>query len=151
MSRRMMGRTPARPTDGVTVEYVGDAIAAVLASIGETTPTTPSVPSTGVQGPAGPAGPQGPAGLPGLPGDDGESAYQIAVDNGFVGTQAAWLASLVGPAGPSGSGGGSAPSVGTPQSTSWFYGQGPPPTLVVGSKLGDFYLDTTTGTIYELS
>lgn len=39
----------------------------------------------------------GPAGPPGSP---GKSAYQVAVDNGFVGTEAQWLASLVGPEGP---------------------------------------------------
>tara|TARA_Y100001973_G_scaffold31044_3_gene46856 strand:+ start:1144 stop:3360 length:2217 start_codon:yes stop_codon:yes gene_type:complete len=39
---------------------------------------------TGVQGPAGPAG---------------DSAYQVAVDNGYVGTEAQWLTSLRGPAG----------------------------------------------------
>lgn len=38
----------------------------------------------------GPAGPEGP------------SAYDVAVDNGFVGTEAEWLASLVGPTGPEG-------------------------------------------------
>jgi hypothetical protein len=32
----------------------------------------------------------------------GDSAYQIAVDNGFVGTEEEWLESLVGPAGPTG-------------------------------------------------
>jgi len=32
----------------------------------------------------------------------GESAYQIAVDNGFVGTEEEWLASLQGPPGPQG-------------------------------------------------
>ncbi len=32
---------------------------------------------------------------------DGDSAYEIAVANGFVGSQAAWLASLQGPQGPS--------------------------------------------------
>lgn len=32
----------------------------------------------------------------------GKSAYAIAVDNGFVGTEAQWLASLVGADGPSG-------------------------------------------------
>ena len=32
-------------------------------------------------------------------GDDGDSAYQVALDNGFVGNEAAWLASLVGEAG----------------------------------------------------
>ena len=32
----------------------------------------------------------------GLPGEDGKSAYQIAVDNGFTGTEVEWLASLKG-------------------------------------------------------
>lgn len=31
-----------------------------------------------------------------IPGSTGKSAYQVAVDEGFVGTEAAWLASLVG-------------------------------------------------------
>ena len=53
-------------------------------------------------------GPQGPAGAAGA---DGLSAYEVAVANGFVGNEAAWLASLVGadgadgpqgPAGPTG-------------------------------------------------
>lgn len=35
-------------------------------------------------------------------GDPGESAYEVAVANGFVGTEADWLASLVGPQGPQG-------------------------------------------------
>ena len=38
--------------------------------------------------------------LPALRGEQGISAYEVAVENGFVGTEAAWLASLVGPAGP---------------------------------------------------
>lgn len=42
--------------------------------------------------PSGP-GPQGPTGATGA---DGRSAYQVAVDNGFVGTQAEWLESLQG-------------------------------------------------------
>jgi hypothetical protein len=33
---------------------------------------------------------------------DGKSAYEIAVANGFVGTQAAWLLSLIGPKGDKG-------------------------------------------------
>lgn len=37
-----------------------------------------------------------------LHGADGESAYQVAVDNGFEGTEEEWLASLVGPAGDDG-------------------------------------------------
>ncbi len=35
-------------------------------------------------------------------GADGKSAYEIAVANGFTGTEAEWLASLVGPAGAQG-------------------------------------------------
>lgn len=41
----------------------------------------------------GPEGPQGP---------EGKSAYQTALDNGFVGTEEEWLLSLVGPQGPQG-------------------------------------------------
>lgn len=55
---------------------------------------------------AGPVaqGPQGPQGIQGVKGDTGatgQSAYQAAVAGGFVGTQAAWLQTLVGPAGDS--------------------------------------------------
>ena len=53
----------------------------------------------GIQGPVGPiglTGPQGPVGI------DGPSAYQVAVDGGFVGTESQWLDSLVGPQGPQG-------------------------------------------------
>lgn len=35
-------------------------------------------------------------------GPDGKSAYDVAVDNGFVGTEDEWLATLVGPEGPRG-------------------------------------------------
>lgn len=35
-------------------------------------------------------------GKPGKDGPEGKSAYQVALDNGFVGTEAQWLASLVG-------------------------------------------------------
>ena len=41
-------------------------------------------------------------GTPGKPGKDGESAYEIAVDNGFVGTEEEWLASLDGKNGDDG-------------------------------------------------
>lgn len=62
----------------------------------------------GPEGPQGDQGIQGIQGIQGVTGDtgltgaDGDSAYQVALDNGFVGTQAAWLASLVGPEGPQG-------------------------------------------------
>ena len=48
----------------------------------------------GIQGPAGETGPQGPAGEAGPAGADGKSAYQIAVEKGFEGDEAAWLASM---------------------------------------------------------
>ncbi len=38
--------------------------------------------------------------ISGGPGPGGKSPYQIAVENGFVGTEEQWLESLVGPAGP---------------------------------------------------
>jgi len=41
----------------------------------------------------------GPPGKDGQDGADGKSAYQVAVDNGFTGTEAQWLASLKGEAG----------------------------------------------------
>lgn len=61
----------------------------------------------GIQGVKGDQGIQGVPGSPGAPGADGASAYQVAVANGFVGTESQWLASLVGPQGPAGTGGGS--------------------------------------------
>ncbi|MEH0417819.1 hypothetical protein [Streptomyces sp. B21-083] len=68
----------------------------------------------GTQGPAGATGSQGPKGdtgnqgapgndgAPGAAGTDGHSAYEIAVTEGFVGTEAEWLASLIGPKGDQG-------------------------------------------------
>lgn len=53
----------------------------------------------------------GPPGVPGPPGDDGAdganglSAYQVAQNNGFIGTEAQWLASLKGADGTIGSNG----------------------------------------------
>jgi hypothetical protein len=55
--------------------------------------------SGGGGGEQGPAGPQGPAGK------DGKSAYRIAVENGFIGTEAQWLASLEGADGVAGADG----------------------------------------------
>lgn len=50
----------------------------------------------GIQGPTGPAGATGPEGAPGI------SAYQEALAQGFQGSEADWLASLIGPQGPQG-------------------------------------------------
>ncbi len=62
----------------------------------------------GAQGDPGPAGADGAPGADGAQGDpgpagaDGASAYDVAVANGFVGDEAAWLAGLVGPTGATG-------------------------------------------------
>lgn len=56
----------------------------------------------GDKGDTGEQGIQGVKGDTGANGQDGKSAYQIAVDNGFTGTQAEWLASLKGDKGEQG-------------------------------------------------
>lgn len=68
----------------------------------------------GEEGPRGPRGVRGPQGEPGvdgvngvdgidgIDGTDGKSAYELAVDNGFAGSEAEWLASLKGPKGDPG-------------------------------------------------
>ena len=62
----------------------------------------------GAQGLPGAKGDPGAQGIQGLPGKDGakgadgKSAYQIAVSNGFVGNEAAWLLSLKGEKGEKG-------------------------------------------------
>lgn len=55
-----------------------------------------------IPGPIGPTGPQGLVGPPGINGINGDSAYQVAVNNGYIGTEEQWLASLIGPTGPTG-------------------------------------------------
>jgi len=62
----------------------------------------------GEQGPAGPQGEQGIQGEPGVNGTngvDGKSAYELAVDKGYIGTVEEWLASLVGEVGAAGQAG----------------------------------------------
>ena len=51
--------------------------------------------------------------------------------------------------GPQGEQGEQGPPGPSYDGVAWWYGEGPPGT-VVGSKPGDFYLDTTTGNIYKL-
>ena len=76
----------------------------------------------GPQGPAGPAGPAGdtgpqgdtgatgPQGATGAQGPQGDSAYDIAVAEGFVGTQSEWIASVEGVQGPAGPTGATGPA-----------------------------------------
>ena len=56
----------------------------------------------GDKGDKGDTGSQGPQGLKGDKGTDGKSAYQIAVDNGYAGTESDWIASLKGDKGDTG-------------------------------------------------
>ena len=58
---------------------------------------------TGATGEAGPKGQTGSTGEKGATGATGRSAYEIAVANGFTGTEAEWLASLKGEKGDTGS------------------------------------------------
>jgi len=57
----------------------------------------------------GAPGPQGEPGINGTDGTDGQSAYQIAVALGFVGTEGDWLLSLKGEPGPAGAPGSPGP------------------------------------------
>lgn len=59
----------------------------------------------GEQGIQGDRGETGANGSDGADGEDGKSAYQVAVDNGFVGTESQWLASLKGDPGDDGADG----------------------------------------------
>lgn len=67
---------------------------------------TSTIISSGVQGLEGAQGP------PGNPGVDGRSAFQVAVDNGFVGSVEEWESSLVGSVGATGPVGPTGPSGG---------------------------------------
>ena len=71
---------------------------------GATGPQGPQGPQgiQGVAGPSGASGTAGPAGDQGINGTNGRSAYEIAVLNGFVGTETQWLLSLVGATGLAG-------------------------------------------------
>lgn len=59
----------------------------------------------GDKGDTGATGANGTDGINGANGADGKSAYQIALDNGFVGSQTEWLASLKGDKGDKGEAG----------------------------------------------
>lgn len=59
----------------------------------------------GDTGEGGLNGINGTNGANGIDGSDGKSAYEIAVENGFIGTEQQWLQSLVGPAGQDGADG----------------------------------------------
>jgi hypothetical protein len=62
---------------------------------------------------------------------DGKSAYEVAVANGYVGTQSAWLLSLVGPIGPTGPTGPTGPQpLGITWRGDWVTGPGDPASII---------------------
>ena len=83
----------------------------------------------GPQGLPGPKGDTGDTGQQGLTGPSGDDAYEVAVSEGFVGTRAQWLASLVGPQGPQG-------ETGPAGTTSWT-GITDKPTTLAGYGITD--------------
>jgi len=92
----------------------------------------------GAMGPAGPAGQQGiqgPKGNKGDPGADGDSAYQVWLDEGNVGTEADFLADITGPTGAAGPGG------------SQIFSDIVDPVDTDG-EVGDYWLNTTTSTLW---
>jgi hypothetical protein len=81
---------------------------------------------------------------------NGISAYQVAVNNGFVGSQGAWLASLVGATGATGATGSTGP-----QGVQGVQGpEGPPGgainTNFAVSNTGFIYSNSLTGHVYCL-
>ena len=83
-----------------------------------------------------------------------ESSYEIAVKNGFTGSETEWLNSLHGEKGEKGETGekgdsGEAGRNGTDGSdgTVWYSGNGTPASAL--GKTGDYYLDFTDGSVYE--
>lgn len=78
--------------------YSGDAPSWIASLKGKDGATGP----TGNQGDTGPAGPAGAQGIQGIQGPQGINAYQVAVANGYSGTESDWLASLQGTTGPQG-------------------------------------------------
>ena len=98
-----------------------------------------------VAGIPGPAGEPGQAGAKGDPGGNGLSAYQVAVSNGFSGTETQWLASLTGPAGEPGQAGATGPA-GSDAPRGVYVGSVPPEV----SSTPFFWVETFGGGNYRL-
>ena len=103
-------------TEQVTTVNITEQSGNIITVVQEAIPTIIEV-SEGQRGPKGDTGATGPAGAAstvpgpaGADGADGLSAYQVAVNNGFVGTESAWLASLEGAQGPKGDTGDQGPA-----------------------------------------
>ncbi|MET0582870.1 MAG: YadA-like family protein, partial [Pseudoxanthomonas sp.] len=81
----------------------------------------------------------------GIQGEQGESAYEVAVSNGFAGTESAWLDSLRGPSGPSGPTGPEGPAGGGPRSV--VYDADDQTTLTLGGANGTRVSNVADGVV----
>ena len=79
----------------------------------------------------------------GIQGEQGESAYEVAVDNGFAGSESDWLASLQGEQGPSGPTGPEGPAGGGPRSV--VYDGDDQATLTLGGADGTLISNVANG------
>jgi hypothetical protein len=108
-----MTTIPSLPFSGQqlrdTLTALDGAIETIELTPGPTGPAGPAGPA-GATGPAGAQGPAGATGPAGAAGADGDDAYEVAVAQGFTGTRAQWLATLVGPTGPAGATGAQGPA-----------------------------------------
>lgn len=90
-----VGKTSVNGSTFDTAEELLEALSEVLFKAAAAGPEGP-------EGPQGPQGEQGPAGADGQQGPKGDSAYEVAVNEGFEGSEQDWLESLVGPQGEQG-------------------------------------------------
>jgi hypothetical protein len=100
----------ADDANGTNANFVGGPYAAFMQSanqplISEFTGWIRVKGDKGDKGDTGATGATGTQGTQGLQGDEGLSAYEIAVNNGFVGTESEWITSLKGDAGTNGTNG----------------------------------------------
>ncbi|MET0892252.1 MAG: YadA-like family protein, partial [Pseudoxanthomonas sp.] len=79
----------------------------------------------------------------GIQGEQGQSAYEVAVSNGFAGSERAWLDSLHGPAGPGGPTGPEGPAGGGPRSV--VYDADDKATLTLGGANGSLVSNVASG------
>jgi autotransporter adhesin len=79
----------------------------------------------------------------GVQGEQGDSAYEVAVGNGFTGTQSAWLDSLRGTQGPAGPGGPEGPAGGGPRSV--VYDSDDQGALTLGGAIGTRLANVANG------
>ncbi len=105
----LVGATGATGATGPTGPTGATGATGPKGDKGDTGDTGPAGP-TGATGPTGPTGATGATGPAGADGADGASAYEVAVANGFTGTEAEWLDSLVGPTGATGATGPTGPT-----------------------------------------